>query len=215
MNFDSLLKVVIMVGLMNVATTSYILVGRPDLAVRESSEKVFLVAMDLERQGKFKEAADLYERIFYDMSVTLVAPQAGARLADIYRRRLFDVEKARKVLREAAAYKESAYAEEAAKDLVFMDTHWGKDGSALKDWYQASHKYRTGDKRGSLAQLQQLIKDQPDASLRPIAMVRAAKIAKELSEYAVARQILKEYLALYTADAAYREAETLLRSIPQ
>jgi tetratricopeptide (TPR) repeat protein len=208
-----MMRIVIMAAIMNLATTGYLLFGRPDLTVREGSEKLFLAAAALEKKGEYKKAAELYETIFYDMSVTLIAPRAGERLADIYRRRLNDVEKAREVLRDAAAFQGSAYANAAAKDLAFMDAHWDADGSALKMWYDASNTYRSGTKAEALALLEKLIKDKPDASIRPVAMIRAAKIAKELDKREVAADTLRSYFAAYPSDTGMVEARRLFQEV--
>lgn len=213
MTLERVIRLVVIVSLMNIATTSYLLLGRPDLAVREGAENIYNAAAQLEQEGKFEEAARLYEKVFYDMSVSLVAPKAGQRLADIYRRRLYDVEKARRVLVEAAAFKESVFAEEAARDLQFMEANWDGDGETLKLWYQASNTFRGGKKQEALDILNRIVTERPQAALRPTAMLRAAKIAKELGNNQQAGTYLRDFLAAYPKDTGVAEARELLGKI--
>ncbi len=213
MTLERVMRLVVIAALMNMATTTYLLVGRPDLAVREGAENIYNAAAGLEQEGKFEEAARLYEKVFYDMSVSLVAPKAGQRLADIYRRRLYDVEKARRVLQEAAAFKESVFAEEAARDLQFMDAHWDGDGETLKLWYQASNTFRSGKKQEALDILNKIITERTEATLRPTVMLRAAKIAKEMGNNQRAGTYLRDFLAAYPNDTGAAEARSLLGSL--
>ncbi|MEK8023637.1 MAG: tetratricopeptide repeat protein [Candidatus Hydrogenedentota bacterium] len=210
---EKLVRWTVIVALLNFAATSTLLFGRPDLATRESSEKIFTVAMDLEKQKKFAEAAELYESIFYGMSATLIAPRAGERLANIYRSRMLDVDKARTVLREVAAFKESAYAEKAQADLAFMETHWGEDGSILKIWYEADASYRAKDYSKTLEILNRIAKEFPNSTLRPPSMMHIAKINKKLQKNEEAARVLREFLTAYPKDSAANEARTLLRSV--
>lgn len=213
MTLERIVRLVIIVAFMNIATTSYLLLGRPDLAVREGAEKIYLHAAQLEQQGKYEEAARLYEKVFYDMSVSLVAPKAGQRLADIYRRRLYDVDRARKVLTEAAAFKESAFAEEAARDLSFLETHWDQDGQTLKLWYQASNTYRSDKKQEALEILDRIVTERKEASLRPTALLRAAKVAQELGQTGRARDYLVELIGAYPQNENVAEARQMLGSL--
>jgi TolA-binding protein len=213
LSIESLFRIVIMAAIMNIATTSYLLFGRPDLTVREGSEKIFVAAMALEKKGEYKKAAELYETLFYDMSVTLIAPRAGQRLAEIYARRLNDIEKARDVLREAAAFQGSAYASKAAEDLAFIESHWDGDGAALKAWYDASKTYRSGDKAGALGVLKKLIADKPEATIRPMAMVQAARIAKELGNREDAAETLRSYFGAYPSDTGMAEARRIFQEV--
>lgn len=213
MNTDSFVRITVIIALLNFTTSTYLLVGRPDLAVRDGSEKVFAAAAALEKEGKFQDAANLYEKIFRDMSVALIAPRAGERLADIYRRRLNDVGKARDILREAASYKESVYAEDAARELAFMDNNWDGDGTALSLWFQASNAYRSGKKSEALELLNRIITEKTKATLRPMVMVRAAKLAKELGNNPQAARMLVDFLAAYPGDTGVAEARTLLMQV--
>ncbi len=213
MRTEFLVRLAVIAAALNAALTTTLLFGRPDLAVRESAERLYAVAYELEKKGDYEEAAKLYEKIFYDMSSTLIAPKAGDRLADIYRRRLFDVEKARDVLREAASFNESAYAADARKDLEFMEKHWGEDGSVLKIWYQASHAFRSNDNGRSLELLRTIIQDHASSSLKPLALVRAARIHIKMGNKDEARKLLQDCVNQHADDPAAEEARSLMAGL--
>lgn len=210
---ERLVRLTVITALLNFAMTSTLLFGRPDLAVRESSEKIFIKAAELEKQGKFPEAAELYESIFTNMSSTLLAPRAGERLADIYRRQMLDIDRARQILRESASFKGSAYADKARTDLEFMDRHWGADGSGLKLWYDASKSYRSGQKDHAIEVLKQIIESDAYPTLKPLAMMKVATIHKEQKRNEEAARVLRAFLGLYPKDTGAAEARAMLSSL--
>jgi outer membrane protein assembly factor BamD (BamD/ComL family) len=211
MKNELLVRIAVIAGLLNIAATATVFVGRPDLAVRESAEKLFVVAFDLEKEGKFEEAAGIYRDIFYNMSPTLIAPRAGIRLAEIYRRRLFDVKGARAIFEEVAQYKESAYAENAGKELEFMNRHWGEDGAALTVWYKASAAYRSNKHDEALGLLGQIVKDHSESSLKPLAMIWTAKVFEKMNRPQDANLAARAFLGQYPNDAQADEARRIIR----
>ena len=211
MKNELLVRLAVIAGLLNIAATGTVLLGRPDLAVRESAEKLFVVAVDLEKEGKVDDAEKIYRDIFYNMSPTLIAPRAGLRLADIYRRSKFDVEGARAILQEVAAYKESAYAENARKDLEFIEKHWNGDGAALTLWYKASAAYRRGKFDEAIGHLTAITRDHPDASLKSMAMLWTAKVYERMRRMADAATAARQFLDQFPADAQADEARRIIR----
>lgn len=213
MKRETLIRWTAIIAFMNIVTTTYFLVGRPDLMVRASADKVFAAAVELEKQGAYQEAAELYEDVFYDMSVALIAPLAGKRLADIYRRRLGEVEKARDVLREAAAFKGSAYAKEAQTDLDFIEKYWDGDGETLKIWYDASNESRKGNNARAMELIGKIVSERTTASLRPVAMLRLGKMLKAAKRTGEAKKVLTEFMAAYPKDSGFKEAQSLIGSL--
>ncbi|RMH55161.1 MAG: hypothetical protein D6679_12185 [Candidatus Hydrogenedentota bacterium] len=211
MTRKSLVRWTLAFAILNFSMVSAVMFARPDIDRRAKAHKIYRQGRALEREHDFNAALKKYEKIVSDYPETLDAPKAGFRAAEIYKRRFYDIENAKKMLERVVEFRGSEYAEKAADDLAFMREHWGKTGKALKLWYKASGAYRRGDYEQSAKVLLELIEKYKHSSLRPLAMYYAGKALRKNMSYTGAEATLRDLIREYPNNPYARRAERLLK----
>lgn len=209
-----LARYVLFSAIFNLAVVATLVGMRPELQSRSNVEDVYRTARNLEHVGAHDQAIHLLEQVVRGGEHTALAPSAAYDIAKIYMRKKFDMFEARYALADMERFRGSTPAEEAARDLAFLDEHWGADGSPVKIWFQASEAYRTGRAADAARLLEPLCKDTPvTTTLRPLALVQRARILVNQGATGEAANLLKSYLADYPEHGDAERARAILRGL--
>lgn len=172
--------ILVFVAVLNFAATMYYVSDPYDAKATENARNGVQIASALEKTGKWAEAAEIYETVASDYSLTPYAPKAIYRLARIDLRVHFDIASARTRLREVIdQYPASAEARDARPDVRFIDEYWDYDGVPLKYWYQASAAHRAGRSDEALALLDEMASEFSESKLVYLANYRSARILED------------------------------------
>jgi tetratricopeptide (TPR) repeat protein len=187
----------IIAAVLNLAASRAQIFMRPELQFRSDAEDLFRIAQALEKEGANDQAIHMFKEIVKVAENTDLAPTAAYEAAKIFMRKKFEMYQAREALEATVRFRGSEAAERAAKDLKFLNEHWGADGSPLRLWFQASEAVRAGQPDRALELLAPLCGDSPVVSLKPHALFQTGRILADKGMQAEAIAAYEAVVAAY------------------
>ncbi len=165
--------------LMDLGFVGYQSVVRPDRTARTRAAALYGTADRYEKAERFDDAVRVYESILEGCATAPTAPRAAWSLAQIQTRKRFRPDEARVTLRNLLeAYPQSDLAPQAASNLAFLESHADHEDEPLRRWLRASEANRAGNSSAATEILTSLLRDYPDAAIRPQAEKILAQLAR-------------------------------------